>query len=240
MLIAALNFASHFVAWRQKSLRPYRADPEAKLVVLVALASCVGVALYLWAHNVYPDFGTALRHAAFNVISIATTTGYSNTDYSLWPLLAPLWMLFLCCLLSSSGSTGSGIKMVRAELLFRQGLREMVKLIHPTAQVPVKLAGQTIANQVIFAVLAFMSLYGASIVAMTFLLLASGLDFVTAFSAIIASINNTGPGLGRVGPASTYAVLNDFQTWVCTFAMLLGRLELFTLLVIFTPTFWRK
>jgi trk system potassium uptake protein TrkH len=240
MLIAAMNFATHFLAWRQKSLRPYKSDPEARMVVLVTLASCAGIALYLWHLNVYPDLGSALRHATFNVVSIATTTGYSNADYNLWPPFAPLWMLFLCCVVSSSGSTGSGIKMIRAELLFLQGLREMVKLIHPQAQLPVKLAGQTIPNQIVFAVLAFMSLYGASVAAMTFLLLASGLDFVTAFSAVIASINNTGPGLNQVGPATTYAVLTDFQTWVCTFAMLLGRLELFTLLIIFTPAFWRR
>ncbi len=240
MLLAAMNFATHFLAWRQKSLHAYRSDPEARMVVLATLGSCAGIALYLSYHNVYPDFGSTLRHAAFNVTSIATTTGYSNTDYNLWPPFAPLWMLFLCCIVSSSGSTGSGIKMIRAQLLFLQGLREMVKLIHPQAQVPVKLAGQTVPNQIVFAVLAFMSIYGASIALMTFLLLASGLDFVTAFSASIASINNTGPGLNLVGPAATYAVLTDFQTWVCTFAMLLGRLELFTLLIIFTPAFWRR
>ena len=183
---------------------------------------------------------TALRYASFNTVSIATTTGFSSTDFNLWPIFAPLWMLFLCCFVSSSGSTGGGIKMIRAKLLARQGLREMLKLIHPSAQVPVKLGGQVVPNQIVFAVLAFMSIYGACVIAMTFLLLATGLDFITAFSAVIASINNTGPGLNQVGPATTYAVLTDFQTWVCTIAMLLGRLELFTLLIIFTPAFWRK
>ena len=240
MLLAALNFATHFVAWRQKSMRPYRTDPEARMVVLVALGSCVGIATYLYLNGVYPDFASALRYASFNVVSVATTTGYSNTDYNLWPVFAPLWMLLLCCIVSSSGSTGSGIKMVRAELLLLQGLREMVKLIHPSAQVPIKLAGQMVPNQIVYAVLAFMSLYGASIVVMTFLLLATGLDFMTAFSAVVASINNTGPGLASVGPAETFSHLTDLQTWVCIFAMLLGRLELFTLLVVFTPAFWRK
>jgi len=209
-------------------------------VVLVTLGSCVGIALYLLHNGVYPDLSSSLRYASFNVVSVATTTGYSNTDYNLWPAFAPLWMLLLCSFVSSSGSTGSGIKMVRAELLLLQGLREMVKLIHPSAQLPIKLAGQTVPNQIVFAVLAFMSLYGASIAAMTFLLLATGLDSMTAFSAIVASINNTGPGLNLVGPAGTYSHLSDLQTWICTFAMVLGRLELFTLLVIFTPAFWRK
>ena len=240
MLIAGINFATHFLAWRERSPRPYRADPEAGMFVMVTLASCLMIAVYLWQRGVYPDFLTALRYAGFNVVSIATTTGYSNTDYNLWPAFAPLWMLFLCCFASSSGSTGSGIKMVRARLLVQQGLREMVKLVHPSAQVPVKLGGRVVPNQIVFAVLAFMSMYGASVTVMTFLLLATGLDFVTAFSAVIASITNTGPGLSQVGPATTYAVLTDFQTWVLTFAMLLGRLELFTLLIIFTPAFWRR
>jgi trk/ktr system potassium uptake protein len=121
-----------------------------------------------------------------------------------------------------------------------QGWREMVKLLHPQAQVPVKLGGYVISNQIVFAVLAFMSLYGASVTVMTLLLLASGMDFVTAFTAIVACITCTGPGLGDVGPGTTYAALTDFQTWVCAIAMLLGRLELFTVLVLFTPAFWRK
>lgn len=240
MLLAGINFATHFVAWRQKSLRPYKTDPEARWFVAITLLSCFGIALYLKLHGIYDDFFTALRHASFNVVSIATTTGFSSVDFNLWPAFAPLWMLFLCCFVSSSGSTGGGIKMIRAQLLFLQGLREMVKLIHPQAQVPVKISGQVIPNRIVFAVLAFMSLYGASITAMIFLLLASGLDFVTAFSAVIASINNTGPGLNLVGPATTYATLTDFQTWVCSIAMLIGRLELFTVFVVFTPVFWRK
>src|ERR1019366_142185 len=238
MLIAGMNFATHFLAWRESNPRPYRADPEAGMFVLVTLASCVMIAVYLWLNGVYPEFMTALRYASFNTVSIATTTGYSNTDFNLWPAFAPLWMLFLCCFASSSGSTGGGIKMVRAELLVRQGLREMVKLVHPSAQVPVKLGGRVVPNQIVFAVLAFMSIYGACVKAMTFLLLVTGVDFITTFSAVIACINNTGPGLNQVGPATTYAILTDFQTWVCTIAMLLGRLELFALLIIFTPAFW--
>ncbi len=240
MLIAGINFATHFTAWRERSPRPYGGDPEAGMFVLVTLASCVMIAVYLWLNGVYPEFMTALRYASFNTVSIATTTGYSSTDFNLWPAFAPLWMLFLCCFASSSGSTGGGIKMIRARLLVQQGLREMVKLVHPNAQVPVKLGGRVVPNQIVFAVLAFMSIYGACVTVMTFLLLGTGVDFITAFSAVIASINNTGPGLNQVGPATTYAILTDFQTWVCTIAMLLGRLELFALLIIFTPAFWRR
>ncbi|MDB5810271.1 MAG: cation transporter [Betaproteobacteria bacterium] len=240
MLIAGINFATHFQVFRERSVRPYRADPEAGTFLFVTLGSSVGIAYYLQANGVYADFFTALRYATFNTVSIATTTGYANTDYSLWPVFAPLWMLFLCCFASCSGSTGGGIKMIRALLLVRQGMRELVKLVHPSAQVPVKLGGTVVANQIVFAVLAFMSMYGACVIVMTFLLLVTGLDALSAFSAVIASINNTGPGLNQVGPATTYAGLTDFQTWVCTIAMLLGRLELFALLIIFTPAFWRR
>jgi len=240
MLIAGVNFATHFLAWRQRSPAPYRRDVEASMFVLIVLASCFMLAIYLKARGVYPDFLTALRYASFNTVSIATTTGYANTDFNQWPAFAPLWMLFLCCFASCSGSTGGGIKMVRGQLLFLQGLREMVRLIHPQAQVPVKLGNQVVPNRIVFAVLAFMSLYGASVTTLTFLLLASGLDFVTALSAVLACINNTGPGLNQVGPATTYESLNDFETWLLSIAMLIGRLELFTVFVVFTPAFWRK
>lgn len=240
MLIAGINFATHFQVCRERSARPYRTDPEAGMFLLITLGSCVMIAGYLWAHGVYPDFMTALRYASFNTVSIATTTGFASTDYNLWPIFAPLWMLFLCCFVSCSGSTGGGIKMIRAMLLVRQGMRELVKLVHPSAQVPVKLGGAVVPNQIVFAVLAFMSVYGACVITMTLLLVATGLDAISAITAVIASINNTGPGLNQVGPATTYAVLTDFQTWVCTIAMLLGRLELFALLIIFTPAFWRR
>ena len=240
MLIAGVNFATHFLVWRGKNFSPYRHDPEAGLFVVITLASCLMLTLYLWFTGVYPDLFTALRHASFNTVSVATTTGYSNTDYNLWPVFAPLWMLFLCCFCSSSGSTGGGIKMIRAQLLFKQVFREMIVIMHPQAVSPVKLGGGVVSNRVVFAVLAFLSIYIASIVSMTLVLALSGLDVITAFSAVVASINNLGPGLGQVGPATTYAGLSDFQIWVCSFAMLLGRLELFTLLIVFTPAFWRK
>jgi trk system potassium uptake protein TrkH len=240
MLIAAINFATHFLAWHRRSLSAYRVDPEAKAFLGVVLVSVVGVAAYLAWEGVYPDFGTALRFAAFNVVSIATTTGYANTDFNLWPIFAPLWMLFLCSFASCSGSTGSGMKMIRAQILFKQVFRELLRIIHPRVYNPVKLGGHTVENNVVFAVLAYVFVYVSCIVLFTLLLTLSGADVVTGFSAAVASMNNTGPGLARVGPATTYAGLNDFQTWICSFAMLLGRLELFTLLVVITPAFWRK
>jgi trk system potassium uptake protein TrkH len=194
----------------------------------------------MWKEGTFDDMDTAFRYAMFNVISVATTTGYSTVDYGQWPMFVGLWMLFLCSFSTSAGSTGGGIKMMRALLLYKQVYRELVRAMHPAAVYNVRLGGATAPQSVLFAVLAFAFVYMVSIVSMTLLLAFTGLDIVTAFSAVVASVNNTGPGLGLVGPATTYAVLEDFQTWVCTFAMLLGRLEIFTLLVVLTPAFWRK
>ena len=240
MMIAAVNFATHFLAWRRLSLGPYRRDPEASVYFFVLVGSVCGIALYLFIVGVYPDPWVALRYAAFNVVSVATTTGYSSTDYNAWPIFAPLWMLFLCSFVSCSGSTGSGMKMIRALILFRQIFRELLRIIHPRLQRPVKLSGLVVENRIVLAVLAYVFVYVSCIILATLLLTATGLDVLTAFSAAVASINNTGPGLGQVGPLSTYAVLSDFQIWVCSFLMLLGRLELMTLLVVMTPAFWRK
>ena len=240
MLLAGINFGTHFLAFRKRSLSPFRSDPEVGAYLALVILSCLGIAYFLLANHVYPDYLTALRYAAFNVVSIATTTGFANTNFASWPVFAPVWMLFLCCFATCSGSTGGGIKMVRAELMVRQASRELMRIIHPRAYLPLKLGGQIVENNIVFAVLAFMLVYGGTMVTMTMLLAVSGLDIITAFSAVVACINNTGPGLGQVGPATTYAVLNDFQTWVCTATMLLGRLELFSMIVVFTPAFWRK
>lgn len=239
-LLAGMNFATHFLALRGHSLRPYRTDPEIRAYVLVVLASAVGLAVYLWWHGVYADLPTALRHAGFNTISMATTLGLATQDFAAWPLFAGFWLLFLCSFSTCAGSTGGGIKMLRAIILYRQTQREMLRLLHPTAESPVRIGETLVPNKVVFAVLAFGFVYMVSLVALTLALVAGGLDAVTAFSAVVACVNNTGPGLGAVGPATNYATLTDAQTWVCTFAMLLGRLEFFTLLVVLTPGFWRK
>jgi len=239
-LLAGMNFATHFLALRGRSLRPYRVDPEIRAYVLVVLASTVGLAVYLWTSGVYADLPTALRHASFNTISMATTLGLATQDFAAWPLFTGFWLLFLCSFSTCSGSTGGGIKMLRAIILYRQTQREMLKLLHPTAELPVRIGETLVPNKVVFAVLAFSFVYMAFLVALTMALLASGLDAVSAFSAIVACVNNTGPGLGAVGPATNYAGLTDTQTWVCTFAMLLGRLEFLTLLMVLVPGFWRK
>ncbi len=240
MLLAGVNFVTHFGALHRRSLAPYRRDPEVRHFLLLLAASVALITQLLLSNAVYADWPDALRHAAFNVVSIATTTGYATQDYAAWPIFAPLWMLFIAAFATCSGSTGGGIKMMRALLMYRQAVRELERLVHPRAVTPVKLGGQVVDTRIIFAVLAFMLVYGVTIAAITLLLAATGLDLLTALSAAAACVNNIGPGLAGVGPTTTYAVLSDFQTWICTFAMMLGRLELLTVFVLLTPAFWRR
>jgi trk system potassium uptake protein len=240
MLIAGVNFALYFLVVKKRSLRPVLRDVEARTFLGLMGASVLTVAVFLWAQEVYPSFGEALRHAAFNVISVATTTGFATVDYAQWPPFAPVLMLFLCCFSTCAGSTGGGIKLARALLLLKQARRELTRIVHPRAVTPVTMGGGVVDAQVLFSVLAFMLIYGAVMVGATLVLLFTGLDIVTAFSAVIACLNNTGPGLGQVGPAGNYQGLTDVQTWVCSLTMLLGRLELFAVLVLFTRHFWRR
>jgi trk system potassium uptake protein TrkH len=240
MVVSALNFATHFTAWRTRSLRAYLNDAEARGVVALIAASVLMITLYLWGMGVYAEFATALRHASFNLVSLATTTGYASTDYGQWPVFAVLWMLMLVCITSSTGSTGNGIKMFRTLMLLQQTARELKRLVHPQLVSPLKLGARVVPNAVVYAILAFISLYFVSVAALTFVMTLTGLDFVTAFATSIAWLTNLGPGLNDVGPAANYAVMSDFQKWVGVAAMLTGRLELFTVFVLFTPAFWRK
>lgn len=240
MTISAMNFATHFTAFRQRSPRAYLRDAEAKGVLVVLSGSSAAIALYLWLSNVYPDYLTALRHTTFNLVSVATTTGYASVDYNQWPAFAVFWMLFLVCVTSSTGSTGNGIKMFRTLMLIQQAGRELKRLIHPQLISPLRFGAHVVPNSIVYAILAFIFLYFMSVVALTFLLMLSGLQFVTAFSATIAWITNLGPGLNELGPAANYAGLTAFQKWLGVFTMLIGRLELFTVFVLFTPAFWRK
>lgn len=240
MLLASMNFATHFLVLRGRSLKLYLHDAEMVSMMTVILASCVGIAFFLWWKGTYPGFLTALRHASFNLVSMATDCGFASVDFGQWPIFAPMWMLFLSCIAASSGSTGGGIKMIRTLVLFKQAGREFLRLLHPAVVNPMKIGGQVVPNGIVFAVLGFIFLYFMTVATLTFVLLASGMDFISAFSAIVACINNAGPGLGAVGPAGNYAGLTHLQIWVCTLAMLAGRLEIFTLLIIFTPHFWRR
>ena len=239
-LMSGINFATHFLALRGCSLKPYLNDVELPVYLGGLVFSIMGIALYLVLVNADDSFLTTLYQVAFHSISLATSLGFTIHDYTNWPIFTQFWMLSLCAFLACAGSTGGGIKTIRAIILFKLTFREILIAMHPVAVKPVYIRKMPIPDGILHSVLAFAFVYILSIILLTFLQLASGLDPVTALSSILACINNTGPGLNLVGPASNYQVLNDFQMIVCIFAMILGRLEIFTLLVIFTPAFWRK
>ena len=240
MMLAGVNFATHYTAWRRRDGRRYLADPEVVAFVGLLVASSLAIAAFLWWRGVYPEFATALRHASFNVVSLATTTGYMGQDYEKWPLICGWWILLLSGISACTGSTGGGIKMMRTLILLQHARRELLRGLHPTSVTVVKLGEAAISNKIVFSVLAFVFLYFMTAAVATFALLATGLDLVSAVSGVMACINNAGPGLAKLGPSQNYASLSSFQLWVLSAAMMLGRLEVLSVLVVFTPGFWRR
>jgi trk system potassium uptake protein TrkH len=240
MLIGSLNFITHFSAWHARNAQPYRRDPEVCASLLLIVASCVLIAVYLASSGVYAGVLAALRHCSFDVISMATSTGFVSSDYALWPLPSALWMMVLTCVACSSGSAGGGIKMIRMQILFRQTGREIDGLVHPHSVRALKLGERIIPDRMVQSVLAFVHLYALSVIVLGFVLMISGVDLLTAFSAILAAINNTAHGVGAVGPGHSFGHFNTFQTWVCIVAMLLGRLELLGLIIPLTPAYWKQ
>jgi trk system potassium uptake protein TrkH len=237
-LIAGINFTLHFSAWRGLSLKHYWESPEVRLFLLIVAFSTLLIGLVLWQNNVYADLTDALIAAFFNMVSVMTTNGLATTDLSAWPLFIPVFLMLLSFIGASSGSTAGGIKVVRILLLWKQGVRELYLLVHPNAVVPIKLGAKTVSDKIISSVWAFFVMYIFTSVIITLLLMATGLDFISAFATTAACINNMGLGLGG-SVSSNFIPLTDTATWIATFAMLLGRLELFTLLVLFTRAFWR-
>jgi len=238
MLLGGINFALHFSVVRSKSLMPYLRDSEFRfyavmLTVVFSLSTYV-----LYTQSILHDFPLAFREAVFQTVSITTTSGFVTTDYSTWPVFIPVLLIFSSFIGGCAGSTGGGIKVIRILLLIKQGQREIMRLIHPNAKVTVKIGKQPVKNSVINAVWGFFAAYIALFTLMMLTLMFTGLDQVTAFSAVAATLNNLGPGLGDV--TQNYSSLSDFNLIVLCFSMLLGRLEIFTLLVLFMPAFWRK
>ena len=238
MLIAAINFTLHFVSWRSLSLNTYRKDSEVKALFGVLSVLCVITCIYLVFLGNYDDTGSAISHGIFQSVSIATTTGFTTTAYQAWPTFLPVLLIFASFMGGCAGSTGGGLKVIRVVLLYKQGKREIRRLVHPNAIIPIKLGGRPVDESVINAVWGFFAAYVAIFTLLLILLMATGLDQVTAFSAVAACLNNLGPGLGDV--SAHYSGINDISKWLLCLAMLLGRLEIFTLLVLMTPTFWRK
>ncbi|MCG8378328.1 MAG: potassium transporter, partial [Proteobacteria bacterium] len=238
MFIAGINFTLHFLAWRNMNLKPYLFDSELKAYVSVLLGICFIVCIYLIYKDVYRDTQTAITHGIFQTVSIATTTGYTTATYQSWPTFLPVLLIFASFFGACAGSTGGGLKVIRVVLLFKQGMREIRRLVHPNAIIHIKLGERPVQEPIINAVWGFFASYVAVFAVLMLVLMATGLDQVTAFSAMAACMNNLGPGLGDV--SAHYGDINNFAKWILCFAMLLGRLEIFTLLVLLSPTFWRK
>jgi len=238
MFFSGASFALHFTVLRVRDPRLYWREPEFLAYFWLISTIIVGATLYLWLHGEYDSLAESLRYASFQVVSLHTGTGYTTAGFADWPGALPALLLLLTFLGGCAGSTTGGMKVIRWLLVFRQGLAELKRLVHPSAEIPVKLAGRSVPSHVIMGVAGFFAIYFVVFGVMMLLLMTFGLDQVTAWSAVASSLNNVGPGLGEV--AAHFRDIPDAAKWVCIIAMLAGRLEIFTLVLLLTPEFWRK
>ena len=235
MVISGMNFSLHFIAWHNNSLKHYLHDPEWKTYLLFLFGLSLLISLALVENGTYP-VNEAFRKGIFEVVSIATTTGFTTADYASWPTFIPFLLLMSAFIGACAGSTGGGIKIIRMLLLYKQGSREIKRLIHPNAVIPIKLGRKPVGSRVIDAAWGFLAAYVLIFAVLMLVCMALGEDPITAYSAVGACLNNLGPGLGDA--TLNYSTLSDGTKYVLSFAMLLGRLELFTLLVVLSPSFW--
>ncbi|MDB9975145.1 TrkH family potassium uptake protein [Candidatus Thioglobus sp.] len=237
MFLAGINFSLHFVAWNNRSLVDYIKDSEFKTYTMVLLSASAIVVLGLSLNSEYGSTSETIRHSLFQTISIATTTGFTSQNYSNWPAAIPVFLIMVSFIGACVGSTGGGIKVVRVLVMFRLGMKEIHKFIRPNAQVSIKLNKASINEKALVSVLGFFSLYAISFIFIMMLLMFAGLDQVTAYSATAATMNNLGPGLGEV--AQNYGSVGETAKWILSFSMLIGRLEVLTIIAIFHRAFWR-
>ncbi len=238
MFVGGTSFALHFSALKQRNPWHYWQDTEFKAYFCMLAVITVGTAVYLLQQGTFATLGLALRHASLQVVSMQTSTGFRTGGFAEWPGALPALLMMLTLVGGCAGSTAGGMKVMRWLLVFRQGIVELKRLVHPSAEIPVKLAGRAVPQRVISGVAGFFAMYFIIFAILTLLLMMFGLDQVTAWSAIATSINNTGPGLGDV--TMSFRDIPDSAKWVCTIAMLVGRLEIFTLVLLLTPSFWRR
>ena len=238
MLLSSANFSLHFLVWRKRNPRLYFQDSELRFYLYCVTVISLICITYLYIGHQFSTLSETIYKSLFQVVSMITTTGFTTSEYVYWTSFLPVLLIFSSFMGGCAGSTAGGMKVVRVLLLLKQGIREILRLIHPSARLSVKLNRKPVPDNVMQAVWGFFSVYIGIFVFFMLLIMATGLDQVTAFSAVAATLNNLGPGLGKV--ASNYAEINDFAKWVLTIAMLLGRLEIFTLLVVLTPVFWRQ
>jgi trk system potassium uptake protein TrkH len=237
MFVAGINFSLHFFAWRYVSIKHYFQDQEFRAYSLILMVLSALVIVSLFTYRGFADPLSTFLDGLFQSVSIATTTGFTTANFAMWPAALPVLLIFASFVGGSAGSTAGGIKVIRWLLVYKQGVREIARLVHPSAEIPVKLGNKAVSSRVVEAVWGFFSVYIIVFGVMLLAMMSTGLDQVTAFSAVAATLNNLGPGLGDV--ASGFMSVTDTAKWISIVGMLLGRLEIFTLLVLITPTFWR-
>lgn len=237
MIAGGINFTVHFLVWRHGQPLAYLRDPEVRTYLVLALVASALIGLTLFLAQTYASMTEAMRYSVFQVVSVLTSTGFGTATFAEWPLHVPLVLACLSFVGGCAGSTAGGMKVVRIMLLYKNAQRETMTLIHPRAVVPVRLGARIVPDEVVQSVWGFYTLYVLTAIVLTGLMMALGLDLESAFGAVIASINLLGPGLGEV--ATSFATVGDAVKWLAVFGMLVGRLEVFTLLVLFSGAFWR-
>jgi trk system potassium uptake protein TrkH len=238
MLLGGISFSLHWYAWRAATISHYQASSELRAYIGIVAVLVLVTATCLWSWGTFGGFGQALRHGAFQVVSNITTTGFISGGFVHWPGMLPMLLVMISFIGGCAGSTAGGMKVARVQLVVQQGLRELKQLVHPKAQFLVTMGGRRVSESVVISVAGFCALYISVYLLLLLLLSADGVDVETGFSAVAACLNNLGPGLGKV--AADFIALSDFSTWLMSFAMLVGRLEIFTVLVLFTPAFWQE
>ena len=238
MFLAGINFSLHYLLLTGKPSALWK-DPECRFYTGITLFF-IGLCTFSIYGERYDDLGSAFRYAAFQVISILTTTGYATADFELWPALTHLILLISMFLGACAGSTGGGMKCMRIILLLKQAYREMMSLIHPKMISPIKFGGKVVSDEVIRSIWGFFLLYLGVFLTASLLLAAMHVDLVTSMAAVAACLGNIGPGIGSVGPTENYAHLHNMAKWLLSVCMLLGRLEIYTIIVLFVPEFWKK
>lgn len=238
MVMGGINFSVHFLVWHKRDLRHYFYNTEVRFFIYIIVISILIISLFLTLDKEYDSFIESLRNATFEVVSVMTSTGFGTVDFSVWSGFVPVLLIFISFIGGCGGSTAGGMKVMRIILLAKQGLKEVKQLIYPNAKIPIWVGKNAISIETMHAVWGFLSVYVLFFVVLMLLMMNSGLDQVSAFGAIATSMNNLGPGLGEV--ATSFATVSDSGKLIAAFAMLLGRLEIFTILVLLTPEFWRK
>ncbi len=238
MFLAGINFSLHFFSWRNNSVTHYLLDPEFRAYTLILFALSAIVAVSLIANTDVGSAGEQALTAIFQSVSIATTTGFTTANYASWPGALPVMLILASFIGGCAGSTAGGMKVIRWLLVYKQGAREITRLVHPSAEIPVRVGRKAVPYRVIDAVWGFFAVYIIVFGVMMMALMTTGLDQISAFAAVAATLNNLGPGLGEV--TAGFMTVSDTGKWISIICMVLGRLEIFTLLVLITPTFWRR